>query len=318
MHIQVVVLDGVFDTGLTTVLDVFATANDLAVMQALSLPRIEVTVTGVHPEVGSAQGLRVPVSPLAQPSPDWVVVPALGCKMPDALCQALERDDVSQVVAALRRWAGEGVGLAAACIGTFLLGESGVLDDRPATTTWWLTPLFRQRYPRVRLDTSRMVVADDRLITAGAALSHVDMALTLVGQLSPALANLTARYLIADARESQSAYAISSHLVPLDPLTERFDHWVRGRLHRRFSLDEAASALATSKRTLSRRLNTVLGTTPVAYVQALRIERAVELLKTSDQSIERIAEQVGYADGVTLRTLLRQRLGKGVRELRRA
>jgi hypothetical protein len=31
-----------------------------------------------------------------------------------------------------------------------------------------------------------------------------------------------------------------------------------------------------------------------------------------------IAEQVGYADGVTLRTLLRKRLGKGIRELRAA
>jgi transcriptional regulator GlxA family with amidase domain len=40
------------------------------------------------------------------------------------------------------------------------------------------------------------------------------------------------------------------------------------------------------------------------------------LLRTSKDSVDRIAEQVGYADGVTLRTLLRRRLGKGVRELR--
>ena len=45
-------------------------------------------------------------------------------------------------------------------------------------------------------------------------------------------------------------------------------------------------------------------------------DRAVHLLKTSDKGLEQIAGLVGYADGVTLRALLRQRLGRGVREVR--
>ena len=61
----------------------------------------------------------------------------------------------------------------------------------------------------------------------------------------------------------------------------------------------------------------MLGKTPVAFIQDLRIERAVHLLKTTDHTVDRIAELVGYADGVTLRTLLRRRLGKGIREIKR-
>jgi transcriptional regulator GlxA family with amidase domain len=62
----------------------------------------------------------------------------------------------------------------------------------------------------------------------------------------------------------------------------------------------------------------VLGKTPVSYVQDLRIEQAVHLLKTSSNSVERIAGMVGYTGGVTLRTRLRRRLGKGIRELKEA
>jgi transcriptional regulator GlxA family with amidase domain len=60
-----------------------------------------------------------------------------------------------------------------------------------------------------------------------------------------------------------------------------------------------------------------LGKTPVSYVQDLRIEHAVHLLKTSGLSVDEIACMVGYADGVTLRTLLRNRIGKGIREIKR-
>ncbi|HWE28210.1 MAG TPA: hypothetical protein VHB97_09420, partial [Polyangia bacterium] len=39
-------------------------------------------------------------------------------------------------------------------------------------------------------------------------------------------------------------------------------------------------------------------------------------LHGGDLDIEAIAAEVGYVDGATLRTLLRQRLGRGVRDLR--
>ena len=160
-----------------------------------------------------------------------------------------------------------------------------------------------------------MVVKSGKFVTAGAALSHMDLALSLIRQKSPRLAALTARYMIVDPRPSQSAYILTDHLTHSDPMVEQFERWARSRLAEGFSLDDAASAVGASKRTQARRMDAVMGKSPLAYFQDLRVEHSVHLLKTSEMSIEEIAERVGYSEGVTLRTLLRRRLGHGIREL---
>lgn len=317
MKLQVLALEDVFDTGLAAVLDAFATANELAAMLSLDVPPFEVTVTGMRRQVRTAQGFAVPVTAPVEPAAaDWLVVPALGHKLPETLVPALQRQDVRDAAAALRDASAAGTRIAAACIGTFVLAESGLLDGQKATTTWWLAPLFRQRYPQVQLEDARMLVKSGPFLTAGAALSHMDMALWLVRQASPELAALVARYLIVDSRPTQSAYVVTDHLAHADPLVERFERWARGRLAEGFSLDAAAEATGASKRTLARHTRRALGKSPLSYFQDLRVERAVHLLRTSDKGLEQIAAEVGYADGVTLRALLRQRLGRGVRELR--
>src|SRR6188508_616430 len=318
MRVSVLAVDRVFDTGLAAGLDAFQTANELAAVSRMSTSRFEVSIVGVRKNVRTAQGFSVPVRPAPKHAPDCVVVPAIGFKMPDALQRALSRPDIADAAELLREWAGRGATMSAACIGTFVLAESGVLDNHDATTTWWLAPMFRTRYPSVRLDESHMLIKSGSVVTAGAALSHMDLALWLIRQQSPKLAALTAKYLIVDSRPSQSAYVLTDHLIHNDPLVERFERWARTRLADGFSLDEAAKAVAASKRTLARRLHAVLGKSPLSYFQTLRVERAVHLLKTGNESVDEIATRVGYADGVTLRTLLRRHLGYGIKEIRRA
>src|SRR5689334_21397793 len=316
MRISVLALDGAFDLGLSAVLDVFQTANELIEAGGLAVPRFETRIVGVRRTVKSSHGLTVPVRPAAARAPECVVVPAIGFKMPEPLEAALSRPDIPDAVELLRRWERQGATMTAACVGTFILAESGLLDSHDATTTWWLAPLFRKRYPRVALDESRMLVRSGKFVTAGAALGHMDLALSLVRGVSPHLAGLTAKYLIVDSRPSQSAYALADHLVHDDPLVQRFERWARGRLARGFSLDEAAKTVGASKRTLARHMQDVLGKSPLSYFQTLRVERAVHLLKTGNASVDEIASRVGYADGATLRALLRRELNVGVKQLR--
>lgn len=317
MRIYILALQDTFDTGLSTLLDTFSVANELAASSRALTTRFDVTIVGVRSRVTTSHGLSIPArraTGLAHP--DIALVPAVGAKMPDTLSRLLDQREIVDAQSLLRRWSQQGTMLGAACTGTFILAEASLLNGHHATTSWWLAPFFRERYPQVVLDESRMIVHSSPFITAGAALAHLDLALWLVRHRSPALAAMTARYLVIDPRPMQATFAIPDHLAHADPFVERFERWARRRLGDGFSLHDAARAVRTSPRTLTRRLHAVIGKSPLAYFQDLRVERAVHLLQTTDDSVDRIAAQVGYESGVTLRTLIRRKIGRGVRELR--
>lgn len=317
MNISLLALDGLFDTGLTVTLDAFSLANKISTLMMGGTSHFEVTIVSVRKTVKTRQGLTIPVAPITPLfKPDWVIVPALEAGLPEELVPALKRGDIRDAVIQLQKWHAEGVHIAASCIGSFILAETGLLDNQEATTTWWLGPLFRRRYPNVSLDESRMLVASGQLVTTGAAMGHLDLALWLIRKVSPELSTVVSRYLLADLRSSQAPYIIPNHLAQSDPLIQHFERWARDHIKEGFSLQMAANALATSPRTLQRRCEAVLGKSPLAYFQDLRVERARSLVHDSNLDVEAIAAEVGYEDGATLRALLRRRLGRGVRELR--
>src|SRR5262252_8524099 len=121
MRIDVVVLEHAFDLGLSAVLDVFQTTNELIEVSGIVVPRFEVRVVGMRKAIKTSQGLSVPVHSPAPRAPDCVVVPAIGFKMPDSLEAALRRPDVRDAAELLRRRSRQGATVAAACIGTFVL-----------------------------------------------------------------------------------------------------------------------------------------------------------------------------------------------------
>jgi len=161
-----------------------------------------------------------------------------------------------------------------------------------------------------------MVISSDGITTAGAAFGHVDLALAIVRASSPALADLVARYLVIDERPAQSAYIIPSTLARSDPTVAAFERWARERLAEPITIPVAAKAIGVSERTLQRSVQRTAGTSPIRFVQDLRVERAVHLLRTTELSLETISGKVGYEQPNTLRVLLRERTGKTTAALR--
>ncbi|MEV7000900.1 helix-turn-helix domain-containing protein [Streptomyces sp. NPDC093982] len=317
MDVAVLAYDGVFDSGLSALLDVIDGANAMREELPKPPPAWNVSTVGFRRRIRTGAGHVVETLPAdTAKGADLLLVPALAERRPDALIGHVSgsaTEPVRRLVAATRE---RGTPIASACTGTFLLAESGVLDGHRATTSWWLAPYFRKRYPAVTVDETRMVTTSDGVTTAGAAFGHVDLALAIVRMSSPALADLVARYLVVDERPSQAAYTITSALAQSDPTLAAFERWARVHLDQPVSIADAARTLGVSERTLQRIVRRTLGTSPVRFVQDLRVEHASHLLRTTDLPLEAIARKVGYEHANTLRILLRERTGETASSLR--
>ncbi|MGW1614114.1 GlxA family transcriptional regulator [Streptomyces sp. NPDC002285] len=317
MDVAVVAYDGVFDSGLSALLDVIDGANAMREELPKPPPAWKVSTVGFRRRIRTGAGHVVETLPMdTAKEADLLLVPALAERRPDALIAHVSGSDTEPVRRLVAETRERRIPIASACTGTFLLAESGVLDGRRATTSWWLAPYFRQRYPAVTVDETRMVTMSDGVTTAGAAFGHVDLALAIVRMSSPALADLVARYLVVDERPSQAAYTITSALAQSDPTLAAFERWARAHLDQPVSIADAARTLGVSERTLQRIVRRTLGTSPVRFVQDLRVEHASHLLRTTDLPLEAIARKVGYEHANTLRILLRERTGATASSLR--
>jgi transcriptional regulator GlxA family with amidase domain len=318
MKVSVLAYDGIFDSGLAAVLDVLDTANAMRDILDSPPPEWEVTTVAPGRRARTRAGHIVHAAALdAARDAELLIVPALKVRRPGELIAFIEGAPAAPLRRLIARARAQGTPVYTACSGTFLLAESGVVGKRRVTTTWWLTPTFRARYPEADLDQTRMVISSDGVTTAGGAFAHVDLALAVVRASSPALADLISSYLIVDERPSQSAYIIPSALAQSDPAVAAFERWVRDRLAEPIAIPEAARAMGISERTLQRATQRVLGVSPVRFVQDIRVEQAAHLLRTTDLSLEAISRQVGYEHANTLRVLLRERTGQTTRTLRR-
>ncbi|MFE7796265.1 GlxA family transcriptional regulator [Nocardia sp. NPDC057440] len=318
MDVAVFVVDGVADFGFAALLETFNTANALRGEWAASVDPWNVRTVSLGESVRSGNGHLVPTTPLADlPGEfDLMIVPAVNVRDAETLIRMVSSAPNLPVLDLITQARGAGVHLAAACTSTFFLAEAGVLDGLQATTSWWLGPTFRRRYPRIVLDEGRILCRGDHVTTAGATLSHVDLALSLISAKSPALAELVAKYLAFGVRNAQADFAVSEVIAKGDSLVAAFERWVRDHLAEQFLISGAAQGLGVTERSLQRATHAELGMSPRDFVNEIRLERATHLLRNTQLTIDSVAAKVGYLNAGTLRGLFRRRRGRSIADIR--
>jgi transcriptional regulator GlxA family with amidase domain len=76
------------------------------------------------------------------------------------------------------------------------------------------------------------------------------------------------------------------------------------------TLDEVASTLSLSARTLSRRVRAATGLSPRRFIQKIRLSSALHLIEQTRLPLDQVAERVGLADAAVLHRLVVRHTGQ--------
>jgi transcriptional regulator GlxA family with amidase domain len=311
----IIATEGLMDSGLAITLDILRTAAFLLERNHEPLS-LRIITAGHRKKIRTGAGLILECdftfSQLLKEDikADWVLLPGSGKKILSELEESLCSKEVIQVMDVLKHYAAAQSCLGVSCASTFMLAEAGLLDGKAATTSWWLANAFRQRYPEVILDETKMLVRDANILTAGAVFSQMDVVLDIVSEVAGAsISYLCSRYLLIEQRSSQARFMIPTQNQHLDPVVIAAEKWIDKNIGQALSVQELAAQFAISAKTLSRKIQTATGDSPIKFIQRRKLMRAVHLLESTKLPIELVAEKVGYRNGTMLRHLIKRELG---------
>jgi transcriptional regulator GlxA family with amidase domain len=261
----------------------------------------------VRSESGVQVGADVALGALArqaEPIDTLVVVGGLGS-------QTLRHDEhfLSDVAAAADR----AHRVTAVCTGSWLLAAAGLLDGHRATTHWASCDALGEQFPQVAVEPDRIYVRDRDRWTSAGVTAGIDLFLALVeADHGPELAHQVAGWLVVFARRpgGQSQFSAQLRSEPAsEPAIAELQRWLPDHLTADLSVEGLAGRAHMSPRTFARAFVRETGTTPAAFVEALRVEAAQRLLETSDLTVAAIAERVGIHHAETLHRAFRRRVG---------
>lgn len=227
---------------------------------------------------------------------DVVYVPSLQL-MPGAPLPA----SVDHTTEWLRQQHANGALLCSACTGSFVLAQTGLLNDVPATTHWAFGQQFQTSFPRVQHKNNAVLIVneDARIMTAGANASWQDLILHVIERFtSQSVADETRRMFLIDRHETnQGAYSLCNlQVTTADNEIGQAQKWLQAHLNQAQPVEHVIERSELSSRTFKRRFKKHVGLSVIAYVQLLRVDAAKNLLLTSQNSIDEIAFAVGYQD----------------------
>ncbi len=206
----------------------------------------------------------------------------------------------------------DGAEIASICTGAFMLASSGLLDGKSCSTHWAAADNFRSMFPKVNLQTDKLITDENGIYTNGGAYSFLNLMIYLVEKYyDRQTAIFCAKvFQIEMDRQSQSAFTIfTGQKLHGDEMVKKAQAYIEGKLHEKISIEHLSSRLAVGRRNFDRRFIKATGNTPVEYSQRVKIESAKKAFETSRKTINEVMYEVGYSDVKAFREVFRKITG---------
>jgi transcriptional regulator GlxA family with amidase domain len=205
-----------------------------------------------------------------------------------------------------------GAEIATLCLGSFLLGCTGLLDGRQCTTHWSASDEFRTLFPDAILLPDKIITDDRGIYCSGGALSFQDLIVYLIEKYAGReIAILSSKTFMIDIdRNSQSPFIIFRGQKEHDdePIS-RAQEFIEKNFGEKLSVDQLVSMAAVSRRNFERRFKKATSNSIIEYIQRVRIEAAKKSLESSRLNVNEVMYNVGYTDMKAFRTTFRKITG---------
>lgn len=226
--------------------------------------------------------------------------------------------DLAPLLPWLRKMDRMGAEIGAAADGAFALARAGLLNSRRCAVHWTARAAFATRFPEIPLEPSLWVIERRRLTCAGGTAA-LDMSLELIAlDAGAALADAVADWFSHTRRKGAGALGPPppAATLPEGPIRAAVTA-LEQQIETGFDVHALETESGLGRDALERRFNAILGEGPAAYLRRMRLNRAAELLQSTDLSIAQIALACGYADAAAFSRAFRTKTGSAPRNLRR-
>jgi len=214
---------------------------------------------------------------------------------------------------------GAGAEIASFCTGAFLLGATGLLNGKIATTHVDACKDFAIAFPDVKLQADKTVTQDGRLYTSGGATSSFHLMLHLLQlycskEVAIKIAKLFSIDMDRHTQSYFSTFQISQNHD--DNLVAMAQQKIETAYHNTGTIEEMIKDIPASRRNIVRRFKQVTGITPIEYLQQTRIAAAKKLLEQTTQQMTEVIYKSGYNDPKAFRKIFRKTVGMTPSEYR--
>ncbi|HJT73520.1 MAG TPA: helix-turn-helix domain-containing protein [Chitinophaga sp.] len=205
-----------------------------------------------------------------------------------------------------------GAEIASFCTGAFLLGATGLLNGKPATTHLNACDAFAGHFPDVLLQPDRVLTADAGIYTSGGATSTFHLLLYLVEKYCGRQKAVQAAKLFAIDMDRETQAYFSMFLPEkkhADPLISEVQQRMEKGFQKPGTVESFMEDIPASRRNFVRRFKQATGITPIEYLQKTRMEAAKHFLEQTDNSILAVMLDCGYNDIKAFRKVFRKEVG---------
>lgn len=198
------------------------------------------------------------------------------------------------------------------CTGSFLLAASGILENKTATTHWFMADLFKKKFPSIRLAIEKTIVDNESTILSSGATSYENLMIYLIEKFMgyKVALSVSKLYLIDINKDTQLSYTmLNMQKNHGDQEILKAQDFIEQNSENKLTMSQITEKVNMSTRSFIRRFKNATGDTPFQYIQKVKVENAKRILETENKTFEEIAFNLGYEDVNSFRKIFNRYVG---------